>query len=325
MAGISCVLSAGQVKAIAGDDKENIFDLTLPEPVDSAPTAEITIGETTSQLTFTGASPVKVLGRVDGRRKLLLEQLPSPRLAGKHGAAFLVSDSICWSTHILSYNTEGSDNDATYYAILSEAAPLCLPQGEEVKLYLTYYAATLPTVSSPIRNCLLRLEYEPIAKIGSLVQSLTYLVSYVYQVFTTGLTTDDVRSYFQGLGAQPSQDAGYEPAIIAGEDALIDFLREQLAEKGLTEDDIPATTSLRQAHRLFAAAHVFMLSNEQLFLSLTNQAKQSAKAALRRAWINDSQDGVPKEEEISQVGGNRSKDFSYHNAKRKGMPWRTRY
>lgn len=324
MSGISCVLSAGQVKAIAGEGKDNIFELTLPEPVDSAPTGEITIGDTTEQLTFTGATPVKVVGLADGRRKLFLEQLPTPKLAGKHGAAFVVSDSICWSTRILNYNTEGDTGNEIYYAILSEPLPLTLPQGEDIYLYLTYYAATLPAVPEPIRNCLLRVEYVPIAKIGSLVQTLTYLVAYVYQIFTTGLTIDDVRSYFQGLGAQPNQDAGFEPAIIAGEDALIDYLREQLAEKGLTEDDIPATTSLRQAHRLFAAAHVFMLTNEQLFANLTSQAKASARAALRRAWLNENQDGVLKDEDVGQVGGNRSKDFGYKRAVRR-MPWRTRF
>lgn len=324
MAGISCVLSAGQVKAIAGEDKDNIFELTLPEPVENPPVGEITIEGVPTSLAFVGADPVKILGLVDGRRKLVLESLPTPRLAGKHGSAFVVSDSICWSTRVISYSTEGDANNPVYYAILSEALPLALPTGEEVKLFLSYYAATLPTVTSPTRNCLLRIEYEPFAKIGSLVQTLTYLVNYVYQIFTTGLTIEDVRSYFQGLGAQPSQDAGFEPAIIAGEDALIDFLREQLAEKGLTEDDIPATTSLRQAHRLFAAAHVFMLSNEQLFISLTNQAKQSAKAALRRAWLNENQDGVLKEEDVGQVGGNRSKDFSFSRGVRK-TPWRTRY
>lgn len=324
MAGISCVLSAGQVKAIAGEDKDNIFELTLPEPVDSAPTGEITIGDVTQQLTFTGAAPVKVEGLGDGRRKLFLEQLPTTKLAGKHGAAFVVSDSICWSTRVLSYNTEGELGNEVYYAILSEPLPLTLPQGEDIYLYLTYYAATLPSVANPIRNCLLRVEYQPIAKIGSLVQTLTYLVAYVYQIFTTGLTIDDVRSYFQGLGAQPNQDAGFEPAIIAGEDALIDYLREQLAEKGLTEDDIPATTSLRQAHRLFAAAHVFMLTNEQLFANLTTQAKNSARAALRRAWLNENQDGILKDEDVGQVGGNRSKDFGFKRAVRK-MPWRTRY
>lgn len=311
MAGNYCVTAAGQTKAKVGES--NVFELSLPEPVATAPSGSITLGDTTTQLSFAGCSPVAVSSLIDGRRRLALGGEPSPMLSGTQGQAWVVSASICWGCVVQAYSKQGS----VYYAHLADPLPAELPSGETCYLYLGYWCAELPVSSTPIKNCLLTVMYSPVRQLGTQSRTLTYLVDYVHQVFATGCTEEDLRRRMYSLNSQPSSDAGFSPAMHAGEDDLIQELRYQLAEKGLTEDDIPASSTLRMAHELYAASQMFRVSHPEIYAELQAQAKHSVEVALRNIWIDSNHNGKP-DEPPENLDGPRGRDLSFGYRRRFG-------
>lgn len=288
MAGNYCVASAGQYKALINTDP--VFELDLSDPCDSAPTGEIEIGSSSSPLTFIMQSKVKVLGLEDGRRKLIIESMPETPLAGRHGAASVVSNSISWSCRVQSYEIPDT---TTNCAILAEPLPKDLPIGEDVYLSFRYVYAELPEQVEPVKNCLLTIHFEPFESAKRGVSSLTFLVSYVRQIFTTGVTETDLRAYYYTLSSQPASDAGISNALQMGEDELVTELRKQLMDRGLCEDDIPAASSLRQAHLLYSAACFFRLSDTEAFDHLIAQARRSCEIEIRRIWVDADKNGKP--------------------------------
>ena len=96
-------------------------------------------------------------------------------------------------------------------------------------------------------------------------------------------------------------------ALQAGEDELVMELRQQLMDRGLCEDDIPAAASLRQAHLLYAAAGMFRISDPDTYDRLSSQARKAAQVELRRIWVDDNKDGIPTE---SRPLADRSSDGS---------------
>lgn len=312
MAGNYCVQAAGQTKARVG--VENVFELVLPEPVTTAPTGTITIGGTTTALVFSGCAAVEVQELIDGRRVLVLSSDPSPRLSGTQGQAWLVSSSIQWGCTVQSFAKSGQ----SYRAQLADPLPADIPSGERCYLYFGYWCAALPVQAHGVRNCLLSVEYAPVRQLGQQVRSLSYLVDYVAQVFSTGLTEEDLRRRMYTLNAAPSNDAGYSPAMQAGEDDLIQELRYQLAEKNLTEDDVPATSTLRTAHELYAASQMFRVSAPDTYAELQAQAKHAVEVALRNIWLDANRDGAP-DEEPQNLDGPRGRDLSFGRRRRFGV------
>lgn len=301
MSGNYCITSAGQYKARLG--VTCIFELNLPDPCPDAPTGEIIIGDTAHELTWHSSTPVAVSGLSDGRRRLLISAVPQDALAGRHGAASLVTASISWPCTVISY--DASQTGAA--AILAEPLPAELPPGETAYLVYRYCYTELPIVAEPTRDCLLSVEYTPYTSAQHSAGGLRYLVSYVRQIFTTGVTETDLRAYYYTLSSQPAQDAGFAVALQAGEDELVMELRQQLMDRGLCEDDIPAAASLRQAHLLYAAACMFRISDPDTYDRLSSQARKAAQVELRRIWVDDNKDGIPTE---SRPLADRSSDCS---------------
>lgn len=287
MSGNYCVASAGQYKAKI--EQEAIFELDLSDPCPDAPEGEIIIGGETNALTFTMISPVVVSGLSDGRRRLSLESTPLELLAGRHGAASIVSSSVSWPCRVASYDITLDSCDA----ILAEPLPAELPSGETVYLSYRYVTASLPVVAEPVRDCLLTVDFVPYQAAKRGKSSVTYLVSYVHQIFSTGVTETDLRAYFYTLSSQPASDAGIATALQMGEDLLVTEIRSQLMSRGLTEDDIPAAATLRQSHLDYAVASMFRVSDTDKYHSMCDDAKKLCQAAIREIKIDTKGDGIP--------------------------------
>ena len=301
-----CVECAGQTQAVCGVD--NVFELLLPQPSTSAPVGTITIGGVDTALTFTGQEPITISSMVAGRRALVLSGVPTLQLAGRNGLAWVVTDSICWPCRVQSVSLLEQN---TAQVTLADALPAALPSGVTAKLYFGYWASNLPSRSTPIGGCLIRVTYEPVARIGQPEATLTYLVAYVHQIFDTGLTAPQLRSFFGGSPAAPSEDAGLEPAIAAGLDDLVRELRVRLAERHLTEQDIPAPSALLPAHRLFAAAHLYALTDRDKHDSLRAEARYAVDDTLRHLWIDVDGSGTPTPPDTLNITGLRSRDFAF--------------
>lgn len=305
MASRLCVDSAGQTVAVVGCD--NVFELVLPQPSNATPTGTITIRGVDTPLTFTGQEPIEITSLGAGRRSLTLGVAPTVQLAGRTGQAWVVTDSICWSCRVQSYSVDSSATVAT----LADPLPAVLPSGVTARLFFSYWAATLPVQQAPVAGCLIRVTYQPVARVGQPDATLTFLAAYVHQIFDTGLTPQNMRAFFNGLPSAPTTDAGLEPAISAGLDDLVAHLRVALADRGLTEADVPAPAALLQAHRLYAAAHVYALTNRDLHDSLFRDARAAADAALRHLWVDVDGSGTPTPPDTENITGLRSKDLAF--------------
>ena len=309
MASRVCVDCAGQTTAVIGDT--NLFEVVLPAPSMSVPTGTITIRGVTSALSFDGQQPVSVSTMAPGRRELTLTSAPTTPLTGRNGQAWVVGGSICWGCRVVSIS------GTTVY--LADALPAALPTGA-ISLYFGYWAAELPVQSAPVRNCIIKILYNPVAAVGQQIATLTFQAAYVRQIFDTGLTAAQLRSFFAQSPTAPTSDAGLEPAIAAGLDDLVRHIRVELAEKGLTEDAIPAPSALLPAHRLFAAAHVYALTDRDLHDSLRSEARYAADDAMRHLWVDINGNGSPDGDPMN-ITGLRSRDFSFALPKPRRRPW----
>ena len=318
MSGNYCVASAGQYKALI--DTTPIFEFDLPYPCDSEPSGELEINGEKSTLDFSMQTSIEILGLSDGRRKLKLNDFPNNAFAGRHGSASIVGDSICWPCRIQNYEADEEANE--FFAILAEPLPADLPLGIDHFLYFRYVSCELPEQNEPVKNCLLTVQFVPVSSAKNGTSSLTYLVSYVRQIFTTGVTETDLRSYFYTLSSQPASDAGISNALQMGEDELVTELRRQLMDRGLCEDDIPAASALRQAHLLYSAACFFRLSDSDAFDRLTDQARRACEIEIRRIWVDEDKNGKPNEKNPL---ADRSMDSSFIPQKplayRGRIPW----
>lgn len=300
-----CVDCAGQTQAVVG--AENLFEIVLPQPSLAAPTGSITIRNEDFALQFQGQAPIQITGTGAGRRSLSLAVAPTRSLAGRQGMAWVVSDAIVWPCRVQSFQTENQSTTA----ILAEALPAVIPVGATANLHFGYWAAALPVQNEPVPGCLIKVHYSPVARVGEPDASLTFLAAYVRQIFDTGLTAPQLREYLAGSPSAPTSDAGLEPAISAGLDDLVRHLRTVLAQDHLTEADIPAPSALRDAHRLFACAQIYAVTNRELHDSLRTEARYAADDALRFLWIDKDGSGKPSKADTMNITGLRSKDFKF--------------
>ena len=321
MASRVCVDCAGQTQAVIGVD--NIFEVVLPQPSLAAPSGTITIANVDYPLSFEGQAPIIISEMGAGRRSLTLGSAPSNPLAGRQGTAWVVTDSVVWPCQIVSIDTSGGT-----VATLATALPYALPEGAEAKLVFGYYAATLPRREQPVARCPIRVTYTPVARVGQPVATLEYLCRYVRQIFETGLTCQQLRAFLSGGPSVPSSDAGLEPAVSAGLDDLVRYIRTELAEKGLDETDVPAPRALRDAHQLFAAAHVYAVTNRELHDAFWQDARYSAGDTLRHLWVDVNQDGVYDGPDTNNITGKRSQDFRFafpKGIRHNRLPWGPRW
>lgn len=299
-----CVDCAGQTQAVIGCD--NLFEIVLTRPALTAPTGTIKIKNAVSDLTFEGQLPIVISGMDAGRRALTLASAPTRPLAGRQGLCWVVSDSFEWECAVSAYSV----SEEVTTALLESALPRALPSGSTAQLVFGYWAAMLPRQSAPVRGCRIDVTYAPVARVGSPETTITFDLAYVRQLFETGLTARQLRE-FLGAPSAPTSDAGLEPAIARGLDDLVQHLRVELSEKGLTEADIPAASALRDAHRLFAAAEVYATTNRELHDSLRTEARYAADDALRHLWVDIDPDGNQTGRDTLNITGQRSRDFAY--------------
>lgn len=290
MAGNYVVTSAGQSKALVGS--ENLFSWAAPEPLAASPTASC------MGVTITGdlAPSVVVTAVRDGRKRLDLATLPTSQLAGARGAAYLCTPATQWSTTVTAYGVD----DRGPHAVLAEPLPAAVPPGVDMTLHYALVTFDLPLQTTPLKNNVLIIEYTPLR--GDATRRVTYLIDYVRQVFSTGLGEQDVRRRLSRLPSVPASDAGIQSALASGEDALIMELRRQLADRGLDEDAIPASATLRYAHELYAAASLYRLPSPDLYDRLTTEARDAVRVALRDIWIDADQSGDPPDENTNLTG-----------------------
>lgn len=293
-----CVQSHGQSKALVGAEIANVFEFVSPIPLGSPPGGSLDYFGDSQELTFSGETPIEIEALTDGRRKLALKSAPTMALTGGRGAAFVVSDQINWPCLIQKFTTEGQKT----YAYVADALPATLPAGETCYLYFAYYSAPLPScdfASGPHR---LEVTYSSLPQFGGCDESQLFFLVYVHQIFSTGLTETDLKTYFKGFNPNPSIDAGIPSALLASEDWIVERIRQELRETGQTEDDVLAPQTFRRAQLLYAAAHAFLLTDTNRFELLKKEANFAFRAACSQVFIDHDHDGNAEKAESTTIG-----------------------
>jgi hypothetical protein len=315
-----CARSLGDVKAIVG--RANVFEWVSPAPlvIDTVlplvgnPTLTVHLPSGDVVLPMTYNTPREWVSVATDRRTVEMTPGWGVGLIGlaRNGEAWL-SSRDCSLPCVVQSGTESLN------ATLAHPLPYVpeFPGAGEGVLQLSRCEVTLPaaTVCAALaRDVRWTVDYTARHDTsGSLTESRqdTGLLQIVRQPFATGVTSPDVPKFFRGIGASPGAQEGWEPSLQSAEEELILWLREQLVDRGLTEDDVPAPQSLRLAHLHLTAAYILAIADPEQAQAQRDRAVALASMAIRRIWIDSDQDGEVDDGEVEQVGGSRARDFRF--------------
>lgn len=143
------------------------------------------------------------------------------------------------------------------------------------------------------------------------LNAVTGLLHVVRQPFSTGLNSTALVGMMPYLAAlAPATAQGFEGVIAAANLELIGMLRAELAEKGLTEDNVNGP-SLLHAHAYLSAAMVYEVSDALRSAALRERATGLIAVALRAVWIDAEGDGVVDgDEDLTHLTGGRGSDVN---------------
>lgn len=309
----------GDVKARVGADA--VFEWVCPGPLytDAGPpdvgpslTVHLPSGDVSVALTTVARDTVTAIG--DGRRSLTLV---GTGFAG--GDGWLARNGEAWlltATQAVPVRCVDNSGGPSSVVTLAEPLPRSVTIDASARLQLSRAEGVLPAgtiCAATLRNIRWTVDYSVRHGTGTdlalMVQRETGLLQVVHQPFATGAAPQDVARYLRSIGASPSGEQGWESALAAGEEALIIWLRAQLAERGLTEDDYPAPQGLRLAHILIAGSYAVTVGDSTLSADLRAQGFALASELLRgTVWLDADRDGEADESPV-QVGGSRTRDF----------------
>jgi hypothetical protein len=316
-----CPRVSGDVKARVGVD--NVFEFVAPGPllIDLTHKVTLTIHLAGGPvvLDMLAAQPELVDGTTplsDDRQTIFMAGLSwASRYgwAGRNGEGWLVGPNGAVSLRL----ADGIDGTvAADGARLFSPLPWSVALDSTSVVQLSYCQAVLPALTvcaTKTRDVLWTVDYwirhGTNTDLAAQRQQESGLLQVVAQPFGTGVSAADVPRYLRSIGAAPSTELGYEMQLQAAEEELVLWLRSHLAERGLTEDDVPAPQSLRLPHLMLTGAHILAVPDGDTSDRLRARAVELAEMAMRRIWLDQNQDGAVDPDEVQQTGGRRSADW----------------
>jgi len=309
--GLHVVRQLGDLKARVGVD--NTVEWSCPDPVDpaggGAPVMVVHLASGPVSVALTSSGAITLVSLTDGRRLLTYSGTdPLAGWGGRQGEAWIVTGSVQYPVRV-------KEIDRTAKTIrLAEPLGSALPGDDPGSLVPSYYQGEVlaaDVTASLARNVRWTISWEADWTSGGegVPRQETGLLQIVSQPFGTGVGATDLGAYMRTVGpaSGPSEEA-WESAVEMGEAELILWLREQLAERDLTEDDVPAPQVLRLPHLMFSASSALMISDPDTSATLRLRAQELSALAVRRLWIDSDQDGEVDAGEVQQLGGDRSRD-----------------
>ena len=307
----------GERKYAAG--VAGLFEWVAPDPLSAAPvlTVHMVAGDVAIGAMTVVSSPLTVTAVSGSDRRTLTttEAAPDAGLPTRYGDAWLMTEeegAIPVTVASLS----------ALQVVLTEPLPRDVTLDATASLVWQTYTAALPLASvttAVARDVRWSIAYVPswggdAPTSGATVA--TGLLHVVHQPFATRVTHQDMAAHMRTIGGMvPRNQQDLGPQIRMGEEELILWLRSQLAELDLTEDDVPAPQSLRMAHLYFSAACYHDLTDQEKATALRERAIGLATMATKRIWVDANQDGEMDDgEQDKKLTGGRSADVS-HSAK----------
>lgn len=297
---------------------DQVLEWVCSEPLDVAPPPALvvyhpTLGPVACPL-LTNPAPLTLAGSTDGRGSLrtATAAVGDAGVSGIRGHAWIVGADQLVEVRVVS-RVQGSVGPPLVPGLLRLSERLAMDLEGVSQLAWSYRAFGLPNtlVAAEARDLLWEISYRSYtgADTELLPRVQSGLLQVVRQPFATGATSRDVSEHVRLLGASSGADShGWDAALDAGESHVIRWLRAELAEIGLTEDDVPAPQSLRHPAIMLAASYA-LIHLEDVSTRLREQAEAALGVAKKRIWVDANRDGTPDPSEIGPVGGLRSRDW----------------
>ena len=310
------LLLGREVKARAGAD--TVFTFRTPRPAASEPSVSVTLLSGTvavgSMAAMWTAPTVSSVNSADRTQLNLSAAVNDAKgLAADYGHAWLVSDeSSPVEVRVVRFIGGGSP-------VAHIAEPLPAGHTGAGALVPAWYSVTLTAAAvtgTAQRNALLSVSWTEGS--GSDSPAFTHVAEHdlhiVRMPFATGITEADVLRIDSGLAASaPHRDINSRDAIDAALEEVIMRLREDLAERGEWEDDVPRQHrgALARCHSHLAAATILDPFDPEAAQRHRDKVwgvdggRGLWHAALRRILIDADGDGVADDGEVVQVKGPR--------------------
>lgn len=291
----------------------SLFEWSAPDPISGIPTAtaHLESGDIDLGLSVVHA-PLEVTGFAasegDVRELTIVAPAATDGLQGRYGDAWLVTPHD-GAFHVKIKRIDGT----TCFLVDPLPSSISVSVADPASLQFATYTGTVPAASVAAdlsRGITWEVAYS--AQHGTNAPVLTGgrsfgLMHIVNQPFSTGLTSLMLSSHVKHLGERiPRNQRGWEEQIALGEEELILAIRQELAPKGFTEDDIPVAAQLRAAHISYTLANIFTLDELDTAEALRAQAKDRMLSALRLIWVDSDESGTVDDGEIQQVTRSRN-------------------
>jgi hypothetical protein len=299
----------GDVKARVGTD--TVFEWVSHEPLVDSEGATLTVYLPSGPVTVAlDVQPVEVVTALSVDRRTLTLDAAGTTVdggMGRNGEAWLLTATqalpirIVDSTGAMLTMAEALPRSV----VIDASASVQMSRCEGVLPALTICAAVARDVRWTVDYA---VRYGTGTGLALMAKRETGILQVVHQPFETGVAPQDVARYLRSIGQAPSSEQGWDIALSAGEEDLILYLRSELAERGLTEDDVPAPQSLRPAHLALTGAYILIATDTDTSTSLRERGYELARQALQRVWLDSDRDGEADEAPV-QVGGSRARDF----------------
>ena len=305
-------------EAKAREGADAIFRFATTRPASAAPTVSVLLASGTvnvGAMTAAWTAPtVTSVNSADRTQLNLSAAVADARgMAGDYGDAWLVSDeSSPIQVRVLRFIGGGSP-----VAHLAEPLPAGHTGAGELVPAWYYVTLTAAAVTGTAqRNARLTVSWTEASGDDSpgFPHAPELDLHIVREPFATGVTEADVLRVDSGLASSAAhRDLNSKDAISAALGEVIIRLREDLAEQGWTEDDVP-----RQHRGALSLCHAH-LAAERILEPFEPEAAQRHrdkvwgvdgqsglwKAAMRRIFVDADGDGVVDDGEVQQVTGPR--------------------
>ena len=282
-------------KAVQGQEFEFIFK--APAPLVSSPILNVKSANIDANITLTlDRANLDVVAIANDRKTLTLSVATTPLKPLQKDAFLLTSYDSYYPVAIVRISNTT--------VLLAEAIPkdVEIAVGGSATLSFAIYRTTLPInpYTTNADNLALTVSYIETTGSNALSKNVKGLLKVCPRPFSTGLTHNQVLDNFPNMAEIMSKrQTDLNTIIDGGESDLLLIIRDALASKDCTEDEIFNADIFLQAHLYFTVARLYeILGQFEIAEKMRTRAIALADSALKIVSLDIDGDGVIDTNEV---------------------------